>query len=98
MNKNMFPWIASGIGLLLIAALFFAGATSASREYALPLLMMLFMSELGGLVTAVGAVVGVQLWLRQRGNVAMLLVGIACAAMALAQLSLGLSLWEAAQG
>ena len=97
MSKKHFPWIASAIGLLLVAAVFFAGATSPSREYALPLLMMLFMSELGALVTAAGAFVGIRQWFGQRENIATLLAGLACAAMALALLSLGLTLWGAAQ-
>lgn len=93
MNKNLFPWIASGAGLILVSVLFFAGAMSPSGEYSLPLLMMLFMSELGVLVTGAGAYVGAQIWLRQRSNTTALLAATACTALALGLLWLGLTLW-----
>lgn len=97
MNKTVFPWIASAIGLVFLAALSFAGATSASGEYALPLLTLLFMSELGVLVTAAGAFVGLQLWSRQRHRLAFLFPALACAALAIALLVIGLALWSTTQ-
>lgn len=93
MNKNYYPWIAIVVGLVFATVLVFAGTTSATAEYALPLLTMLFMSELGVLVTGAGAVVAARTWLAQRNNTAMLIAALACTALAIGLLSLGLALW-----
>jgi hypothetical protein len=97
MNKKLFPWIAIGLGLVLVSALFFSGAATGTKEYALPLLTMLFMSELGALVTGAGAFIGIQLWLQKRNNVSLLLAGIVSAVLAMSLLLLGLNLWNANQ-
>lgn len=94
MNKQNFPWFASAIGLLMLIVLYFAGAITTPTQTALPLLMVLFMSELGGLVSAVGAVVGARNWLAQRSNIQALTSAISSALFALALLSIGLSLWQ----
>ena len=94
MNKNHYPFIAATIGLILVIALFFAGATSPEKAYALPLLTMLFMCELGVLVTGAGAFIGVQGWLKQRDRTVLLAVSAACAALTIGLLSLGVALWQ----
>lgn len=95
MPNTYFPWIASSTGVLLTLVLFFAGATSDPNEYALPLLMLLFICELGVLVTAAGAYIGARMWLTRRENIALLLVAVASAVLAIGLAAVGLILWQA---
>jgi hypothetical protein len=97
MNKHRYPWIAMLIGLILLTALLAAGAASGSGEYSLPLLTMLFMSELGMLVSGAGAFVGGQLWLARRSDSAMLFAALVSAVLAIGLLVLGLVLWSSMQ-
>ena len=61
MQSKTFPWLAAGIGLIL--ALVLLQATSTDRtEPLLPPLMLLFISELGFIVTLLGAWSGARLW------------------------------------
>ena len=92
MKHKMFPWLAAGIGLMLTLVLLRATGEGLT-EPRLPLLMLLFISEFGFLVTVIGAGLGGRAWLTQRSQWSMLLVGSACGAMALVFLYLGLSLW-----
>ncbi len=74
-------------------ALFAAGATAPQGEQALPLLTLLFMSELGFLITLGGAIYGIKLWRQQREQRFLLFNAVAGIALALGLLVLGLTLW-----
>jgi hypothetical protein len=94
MNKQAFPFLASGIGLVL--ALLLARSTQGVEEgqYLLPPLTLLFISEFGFLVTVVGAWFGGRLWLTKRNLKGVLLAALGCLALALGFLYKGLSLWH----
>ncbi len=94
MNKNAFPLIASGIGVVLALVLARSGVDISNREPLLPPLTLLFISEFGFLVTAAGAWFGGRTWLAQRSQLGMLLAALACLALALAFLYIGLALWD----
>ena len=93
MTQNTFPLIASGIGLVLILVLVRSVTGDAGDEPLLPALTLLFISEFGFLVTIAGAWVGGRAWLMERNQHGILLAALACLALALAFLYLGLSLW-----
>lgn len=98
MNKTTFPWIAVTIGLFLIIGLYFAGAIPPSGEYAAPLLAMLFMSELGAIVSAAGAYTALRNWLDHRTQMLSLLLALVSAVLAIALLSTGVALWQHSVG
>lgn len=94
MKNNTFPWVAVGLGLVIGFMLLVAGAMDPAGEHALPLLTMLFMCEFGFIVTGVGAVMGIKVWLGQRGNLPMLLAGTLSAGLAAGFALIGLPLWQ----
>jgi hypothetical protein len=59
----------------------------------LPLLTLLFISEFGFLVTAIGAFHGFKTRGREDAETASLIAAVACVALALAFLIMGLGLW-----
>ena len=94
MKRISFPWIATGIGLVLVVILIRSGAAGGAEDHALPLLTLLFLAEFGFILTAVGAVAGFRTWLRERGNLAMLSVCSASVLLAIGFLALGVYLWR----
>lgn len=94
MKKEHFPWLAVVIGLIMLTGLTLSGAFTTPTETALPLLTMLFMAELGGLVSAGGAFFAIRDWLGQREKMANLAAGILCVLLAIALLFSGLTLWQ----
>ena len=93
MPHKSFPWLAAGIGLALSLVLLNATA-DARTEPLLPPLMLLFISELGFLVTVVGAWLGGRAWLLERAQLTLLSLSLACGGMALGFLYLGFALWS----
>lgn len=57
--KNL-PWIALGIGLFLALLTFMANPLAPGGETAIPLLAILFMTELGALLCLVAVVISVR--------------------------------------
>jgi len=92
MQHKTFPWLAAGIGLILALVLQYAAGKELD-ETPLPPLMLLFISELGFLLTLLGAWSGARLWLAARSQWMMLLLSGVCALLALAFLYLGLAYW-----
>jgi len=94
MSKLPFPWIALGVGLLIALGLLLGGASAPSAEGGLPLLPLLLGAEFGFLLTGAGAVVAVRR-MRREGVFAgvPLLLAVACAALSVGFLWLGLALW-----
>ncbi len=93
MQQKMFPWLAAGIGLILVLVLL-RTSTELRTEPLLPPLMLLFISEFGFFVTVIGAWLGGRAWLTERSQWSLLLVGGACGILALVFLYLGISLWS----
>ena len=93
MQKNVFPMIAAGIGLLLALVLARSLAVGEGDDPLLPALTLLFICEFGFMVTAAGAWFGGRLWLVERGPLGLLLAVLGCVVLALAFLYVGLGLW-----
>ncbi|WP_455202506.1 hypothetical protein [Kaarinaea lacus] len=91
-KKSNFPVIALIIGALLLAILM--NIESVEGEFSAPLLMLLFMSELGFFVTGAGAFIGVQLQLNQGFNVKLALWTLGCSVLAIVLALRGFELWE----
>ncbi len=95
MNKQTFPFIAAGLGLLLMLALRFGTRPNAEGEAFLPLFTVLAISEFGFIVTAIGVFLAVQTLLRTGFNLARLLLMLACLVLALMFALKGIEYWPA---
>lgn len=93
MKRFNFPWIATGLGLVIAIVMLRGGATRPPGETGLPPLTLLFMSEFGFIVTAAGAFVGVRGGLQQRSR-NQLVLGLACSVLALGFIAIGIALWR----
>jgi len=93
MNKENFPWIAIVIGFAMVAALFASGAMGGG-ESAIPLLMLLFMSEFGALVAATGAYMAGTQWLIRRNHLPPFFAAITAAILAITLLLSGVMIWQ----
>lgn len=96
MKRSVIPLITTAVGMLLAFVLVASGATAAGEEQALPLLMMLFMSELGFIISLGGALYGIKLWQQSRVQRFLLLNAAAGIVLALGLLFLGITLWATA--
>lgn len=94
MKHTTIPILTTAIGILLGITLILTGATAPRGEQALPLLMMLFMSEMGVIVSLGGALYGLKLWQKEKKTY-LLLNTAAGIALAVAMLIVGLKLWSA---
>jgi len=93
MTKLSYPWLALGLGLLLVFGLLQSGALATDGAPALPLLTLLLISEFGFFATAIGAFIGIRQLRAGRAATALLPVTLGCAALAAAFLYLGIRLW-----
>ena len=93
MKQTTIPVLTTAVGVIIAFLLVGAGATAPQGEQKLPLLMLLFASELGFLVTLGGAIYGIRLWQQQREKRFLLFGALAGFALAAALLVLGLTLW-----
>lgn len=93
MGKLTFPWLALGLGLLVAAGLLSSGVLSPDNSYALPLLTMLIVNEFGFFVTAIGAGIGINMTLKDRMQMPLLMVIIGNAILAACFLYLAIRLW-----
>ncbi|NOY71378.1 MAG: hypothetical protein GXP14_03235 [Gammaproteobacteria bacterium] len=91
--KQKIPWVAAGIGGFFVLILYFSGVTSTEGHFKIPLLMMLLMSELGCIVTAFGAYIGIKEWQANRSMMLILLVTL-CAILSVVLGYLGIHLWN----
>lgn len=94
--KQSFPWLALGLGLVLSLLLLRFGTTAAGEG--MPLLTALLMCELGFLVTAIAAGIGLRDLIKQGINVATLLLLAGNLLLAANFLRLGLAFWPQAAG
>jgi len=96
MSKQKFPWIALGAGLLICLVLIWSVPQDGVATTKLPLLGLLLMTEFGFAVTAIGAWLGGRSILSESFRLSLVLVTIGCAALAVAFLVIGISLWPGA--
>ncbi|EGV16600.1 hypothetical protein [Thiocapsa marina] len=105
MSKRFpFTWAAAGLGLVLALVLALGGGpvgtpggemdTQAARG--MPLLTRLFIGEFGFLITAGGAFWGFKHRRSQGSEIATLIAALACVALAVAFLVMGIGLWTEA--
>ena len=78
MKKQVFPWIALSLGLLVMVTLLGAGALRPMEEYGLPLLTM---------------PIGISLLSREGIRASLLITTLACVLLAAGFLLLGLRIW-----
>jgi hypothetical protein len=101
MSKRFpFTWAAAGLGLVLALVLALGGAPGGAIDTptarGMPLLTRLFIGELGFLITAAGAFWGFKHRRRQGSEIATLIAAVACIALAIAFLLMGIGLWTEA--
>jgi hypothetical protein len=93
MTTARFPTLALSVGLVLALVLLAAGGGDPAGEHRLPLLMLLLMSELGFIVTAIGAFVGIRGMRGEGPRLASLSVTLGCMTLAVGFVVMGLALW-----
>jgi hypothetical protein len=96
--KFSFPWVAAGIGLILAMVLIRVDPFSAGETSTLPPLTLLFISEFGFLVTGAGGAFAGKAFFREARSWTNLLLSIACFALSLAFLAVGVLLWRGTAG
>lgn len=91
MKKSNFPLIALIIGMALLAVLLSIDITGG--KIAVPVLMLLFMSELGFFVTGAGAFIGAKLQIEQGFSMKLSILTLACCVIAVVLAARGFALW-----
>ncbi len=86
--------LAASMGLLLHLLLFQTGALNPDGGLSLPVLTLLFVSEFGFFLTAIGAVVAGRSLLRQGLKTVPLLVVLSCTGFAAGFVIVGMGLWK----
>jgi hypothetical protein len=92
-KKFPFTWTAAGLGLILALVLALGSGADPDTSRRLPLLTLLFISEFGFLITAAGAFWGFKTRGRQDAETASLIAALACVALAVAFMLMGVGLW-----
>jgi hypothetical protein len=93
MSQQNFPYLAAALGLLFAIVIAAAGPGPAGEAPRLPLLMLLLMAELGFILTAVGAGMGIRVLLRAGLRASLALLVLLCIALALWLALRGLAMW-----
>ncbi|HSO83040.1 hypothetical protein [Thiocapsa sp.] len=93
-----FTWAAAGLGLVLALVLALGGGIDTQAGRGMPLLTRLFIGEFGFLITAAGAFWGFKHRHSQGAAIATLIAALACVALAVAFLVMGIGLWTEAFG
>lgn len=93
MTKEKFPYIALALGLILTVVASQGSILQPSGKTTLPLLTLLVVCEFGGIVTAVGAYLGVKRHLAQGFQLLPALISLSCLILAIQFLLRGIDLW-----
>lgn len=96
--KLPFTWVALGAGLLIALLLLKSGALATEAGRTLPLLTLLIGAEFGFFVTAIGAGLAARTLVSQGFQAVLLIVLLACVALAGGFVWLGLRLWPGIGG
>ena len=91
MKKSAYPIIAMCIGIFLLVILM--SVENASGEFSVPLLMLMFMSELGFFVTGAGVFVGAKIQIDKGFDLKLMLWTLCCAVLAIVLALRGYELW-----
>ncbi len=93
MTKFNFPYIALGLGLFFLGVVIIGGARGEDGSTALPLLTILVVSEFAFFVTAIGTYIAVKKIQASGFQIVTVILGIACGALAVKFLLLGIEYW-----
>ena len=93
MKKTHFPFIALGLGLVLLLAVITGSRQSAQGDTAMPLLTLLLMSEFAFFVTAIGAYMGFKKLKADGFNVSYAIATGLCVLLAIRFIFYGFELW-----
>lgn len=93
MKKTVYLYIALVLGLFLLATLFGVSKLAAEGRSVIPLLALLIISEFGFISSAIGAVIGLMAIKNNEGKLKLALVSVACGAMSVRFMLLGMSFW-----
>ena len=91
MKKSVFPIVALCIGVILLAILMVV--ENAAGEFSAPLLMLLFMSELGFFVTGGGVFLGTKIQIEKGFDLKLSLWTVGCAVLAVMLALRGYEIW-----
>ena len=91
MKKSVFPIIALCVGIVLFVIL--VKVETAAGEFSAPLLMLLFMSELGFFVTGAGAFIGAKIQIDKEFDLKLTLWTLANAVLAILLALRGFEIW-----
>lgn len=93
MNKNNFPFVALGIGLILLLIVMKGGEPRVDGATAIPLLTLLVVSEFAFFVTAIGAYIGIKQILAVGLKPLYTVVTLLCMLLSVGFLWHGIELW-----
>jgi hypothetical protein len=93
MKKENFPFIATGLGLLLLILVIKGSAAREDGSTLLPLLTLLIVSEFAFFVNAIGAYIGIKHTLASGIKPVYSAVTLICFLLAVIFAWLGISLW-----
>ena len=93
MKKSNFPIIALIVSAVLLA--FLMSIESAESNLAVPVLMLLFMSELGFFVAGAGVIIGTKLQMDNGFDLKLSLLTLVCCVIAIMLAIKGFNLWGA---
>ena len=92
MKKSTFPIVAMFVGLILVIIL--VSMETAAGQFSAPLLMLMFMSELGFFVTGAGAFIGTKLQIEKGLDIKLLLWTLCCGVLAIVLALKGYAIWQ----
>jgi hypothetical protein len=94
MSNQKLPFLAAGLGFLLALVLIQSGSGLSGFTDGLPLLTLLFLCEIGLIVTLVGGVMSGIIWFKNRRNFAMLINAMVCLILGIYFIMTGIFIWS----
>ena len=91
MKKSTYPIVAMCIGTFLLIILI--SVESTSGQFSVPLLMLMFMSELGFFVTGAGVFIGAKIQIEKGLDIKLMLWTVCCGVLAIVLALRGYELW-----
>ena len=94
MGKQNFPYIALFLGMMFMLAVTFGGQVNgAINNTRLPLLILLIISEVAFILTAIAAYLSIKQMYAEGFDVKMMIVSVLCVISAITFLVKGISFW-----
>jgi heme/copper-type cytochrome/quinol oxidase subunit 3 len=93
MSKQNYPFIAAGVGLLLLLIVLKGSEPRADGTTTLPLFTLLAISEVAFFATAIGAYLGIRRMRAGGTRVTYALIVLSCVMLAVGSLLAGIMLW-----